>query len=610
MKHNKESFLNYLILKIACVILLFPFLSFSQTNGNNQQVKRLQRAIFIFNFAEQITWQNQEDHSEFKIGVLGPDRTFIDLSSLSKKRKINNKQVKLVRFNSVKDISNIQLLYVNKSFNFDIDYILNKISNQNVLLVSEDYSYKSSMINMINIGDTFEYEINTDLISQENLTIANSLSSYGISSSEKWKKLFKNTEVSLEQSEKLAVEKQVALKKNEQEIKNNREAIANQKNTITEQKDSIEAVQILANKRKRWLDLLSQENNLQKQKLNSKIEIEQELEKTILSQLEILKNQEDRVNSSKILLLTQEDSIKQQHIRIKENSQILKGKNDEIKTQRNFNYLLIGIALLSLLGAFLLYRIYSTKKRLSQTLKAKNAAIIKQTQELEAKNNELEQFAYIASHDLKEPLITISSLIDILVEDYGEKFDEEGRLSLGYVKESSDRMKMLIDAILSYSRLGKSRDYKNVDCNKIINILRADLSNVFTRTNTKLAVSNLPVIKGAELEIRLLFQNLISNGIKFIKPDVTPLIKIDSEQTEINGTKFWKFSITDNGIGIPEKHKERIFSIFQRLNSREEYEGTGIGLAHCKKIVESHGGKIWLESVVNKGTTFFFTIPV
>ena len=372
----------------------------------------------------------------------------------------------------------------------------------------------------------------------------------------------------------------------------------------------IKTVKSLANKRKKWLDLLSQENNLQKQALDSKIAIELELEQTILSQLEILKNQEVKINSSNALLLNQEDSIKQQQIKIKENSAILLGKNHEIKTQRNINYLLIGIVLLALLGAFLLYRNFKIKKELAETLKIKNAAILKQSKQLEVKNNELEQFAYIASHDLKEPLITISSLIDILVEDYGEKFDEEGRLSLIYVKESSDRMKKLIEGILSYSRLGKSKAFLDLDCNTLISILRADLSHVFKRTKTKLETSNLPVIKGDELEIRLLFQNLISNGIKFTKPDVTPLIKIDSEQTVINDVNFWKFSVTDNGIGIPEKHKERIFSIFQRLHSREEYEGTGIGLAHCKKIVESHGGKIWLESDVGIGTTFFFTIPV
>lgn len=265
---------------------------------------------------------------------------------------------------------------------------------------------------------------------------------------------------------------------------------------------------------------------------------------------------------------------------------------------------------MSLLAAFFIYKNYKANKKSSAILKAKNKDILRQSLELEAKNNELEQFAYIASHDLKEPLVTISSLIDLLVEDYGDKFDEEGRMNITFIQDSSDRMRKLIDAILAYSRLGKSKEYDSVNCNLVIKTLESDLQNVISRTNSKIETKNLPTINAAELEIRLLFQNLISNGIKFTKPNVTPLVTISAEETTINDSSFWQFAVKDNGIGIPEKHRERIFSIFQRLHSREEYEGTGIGLAHCKKIVESHGGKIWLTSQEGEGTTFYFTIPV
>jgi len=311
----------------------------------------------------------------------------------------------------------------------------------------------------------------------------------------------------------------------------------------------------------------------------------------------------------KLRLKKQSDSIASQNIEINENITILKDKDNTISTQRKYNYLLISLITLALIGAFLLYRNFNNKKKVAQTLKDKNSAILKQSLELEAKNSELEQFAYIASHDLKEPLVTISSLIDLLVEDYGDKFDEEGKMNLNFVQESSDRMRKLIDAILAYSRLGKSKKYENVDCNLVIKTLKDDLQNVIARTNSQIDVANLPIIKGAELEIRLLFQNLISNGIKFTKPDITPVVSITAEKIVSDDVNYWQFAVKDNGIGIAEKHKERIFSIFQRLHSREEYEGTGIGLAHCKKIVESHGGKIWLTSEENKGTTFYFTIP-
>jgi len=348
---------------------------------------------------------------------------------------------------------------------------------------------------------------------------------------------------------------------------------------------------------------------LQKQKLENKIILERELEKNILEQLAIVKSQEEKITASEQRLKQQSDSINNQKKEIKENATILLEKNDKISSQRKFNYLLIGLIGLSLIGAFIIYRNFKAKKKLAQTLNEKNIAILDQSIELEAKNNELEQFAYIASHDLKEPLVTISSLIDLLVEDYGDKFDEEGKTSLGFVKDSSVRMRKLIDAILAYSSLGKSKAYVNVDCNSIIETLKDDLQNIIERTNSKIVIEKLPIVKGAELEIRLLFQNLISNGIKFTKPDVDPIVSISAEKTIIEESNYWQFAVKDNGIGIDKKYQERIFAIFQRLHSRDDYEGTGIGLAHCKKIVESHGGKIWLTSEEGKGSIFYFTIP-
>lgn len=596
-----SHFKIFIIFLFGFVMLVFPKISNAQNTGN-EQVKRLQRAIYIFNFAQQVNWKNQDNIQVFEIGVLGPDRTIIDLKSLAQKRQIHGKNVKVKHFSSVKEVKNIQLLYVNKSFNFDIDYILNKISSKNILLVSEDYDYNASMINMVGVGDSFEYETNEKILNNENFTIANSLRQHAVSSSEKWKKLFKSSEASLEASKQSEAQKQAELN---EKVK----AIQNQKDTISAQQDSINAISTLANKRKEWIDLLSSESNLQKQELSSKIALERELEQVISSQLETLKIQESKIKKSTQRLKSQSDSIAFQTLEIKEKAATLESKDERIKSQRKFNYLLIALITLALLGSLLIYINYNTKKKLAQKLKEKNTAILKQSIELEAKNNELEQFAYIASHDLKEPLITISSLIDLLVEDYEDKFDEDGRTSLNFIQDSSNRMKKLIDAILAYSRLGKSKDYTAINCNLVLDTLKGDLQNAISRTNSQIIINTLPVINGAELEIRLLFQNLISNGIKFTKPNEPPIIEISANKININTIDFWQFAIKDNGIGIPEKHQERIFSIFQRLHSREEYEGTGIGLAHCKKIVESHGGSIWLTSEENIGTTFFFTVP-
>jgi len=254
---------------------------------------------------------------------------------------------------------------------------------------------------------------------------------------------------------------------------------------------------------------------------------------------------------------------------------------------------------------------YISNKKYLKILKQKSAVIYKQTQKLASQNKELEQFAYITSHDLKEPLNTISGLIVLLLEEYEDKLDEDGQMSLNFINESSLRMKSLIDSLLDYSRLGKIKEYNAIHTSNLIEAIKIDLGGMISKAKAKITTKNLPIITGSDVEIRLLFQNLISNGIKFIDPNTTPNIMISCIKTEDEELhKYWQFAVTDNGIGIPENYQDRIFAIFQRLHNREKYEGTGIGLAHCKKIVESHGGKIWLQSKEGIGTTFYFTIPI
>jgi len=155
MKQVLSHYIKFFFPFLFGIYLLFPQTVVAQ-NTNNEQVKRLQRAIFIFNFAEQVSWANQDDISEYKIGVLGQDRTYIDLKSLSQRRKIKKKPVNVLRFNSVREVKDVNILYVNKIYSFDLEYILTKIANKNILLVSEDYNFNSSMINMVNVGDSYD----------------------------------------------------------------------------------------------------------------------------------------------------------------------------------------------------------------------------------------------------------------------------------------------------------------------------------------------------------------------------------------------------------------------------------------------------------------------
>jgi signal transduction histidine kinase/ligand-binding sensor domain-containing protein len=226
-------------------------------------------------------------------------------------------------------------------------------------------------------------------------------------------------------------------------------------------------------------------------------------------------------------------------------------------------------------------------------------------QSLERKNKELEQFAYVASHDMQEPLRTTSSYVGLLQKQYSGRLDERADKYLTYIVQSSDRMKVLIKDLLDFSRIGVKSKTESVDCNSIIVDLRQDLEIAIQESGAQIKSCRLPIVTGYPTELKQLFQNLVVNAIKFRKPEQTPVINICAKQKQGS----WHFSISDNGIGIDSKHSEKIFIIFQRLHSRNVYEGSGIGLAHCKKIVELHGGKIWVESELSKGSTFHFTIP-
>ncbi len=229
----------------------------------------------------------------------------------------------------------------------------------------------------------------------------------------------------------------------------------------------------------------------------------------------------------------------------------------------------------------------------------------KHLKELENKNKELEQFAYIASHDLQEPLNTITSFINLFEAENKIKLNEEGKAYIGYIRKSADRMTELITDILEYSRIGGKSQLEIVDCNKIVKDVIDDMKASIIETNSEIEVDPLPTFKVYPVELRLLFQNLISNAIKFRKKDQQALIKIRYKKENTNH----HFIIEDNGIGLDEKYKDKIFVIFQRLHSSRDYEGTGIGLAHCKKIVEFHNGKIWVESTPKIGSKFHFILP-
>lgn len=224
--------------------------------------------------------------------------------------------------------------------------------------------------------------------------------------------------------------------------------------------------------------------------------------------------------------------------------------------------------------------------------------------QLESKNKELEQFAYIASHDLQEPLRTVASFVELLMEDYAGKLGADADTYLRYITDASQRMTQLIRGLLDYSRIGIQSRLESVDCEQLLRDVVKDLEVAIAECGGSVNWSDLPQLVTYGSELRQVFQNLLTNAIKFHKPDVKPVVRVSA----VHESGGWRFTVADNGIGIESQHLERIFLIFQRLHAREDYEGTGIGLAHCKKIVDLLGGRIWAESTPGEGSQFHFTV--
>jgi signal transduction histidine kinase len=241
------------------------------------------------------------------------------------------------------------------------------------------------------------------------------------------------------------------------------------------------------------------------------------------------------------------------------------------------------------------------------------AQLAEQALELQRSNAELEQFAYVASHDLQEPLRKVASFCQLLEKRYGDKLDERGTEYIRFAVDGAKRMQVLINDLLTFSRVGRLNPTETeVDLDATLDAALSNLGTAIEDSDAQIErrTKPLPQITGDPTLLTMLWQNLIGNAIKFRREGVVPHVVIDAEEGTEERDGSWVFTVSDNGIGIPDEFSDKVFVIFQRLHGRDAYTGTGIGLALCKKIVEHHGGSIWIDPYYTDGTRFRFTFPL
>ena len=243
----------------------------------------------------------------------------------------------------------------------------------------------------------------------------------------------------------------------------------------------------------------------------------------------------------------------------------------------------------------------STFKMLGRT----NMELESKVNQLRAQNDQLIQFNYATSHDLKEPINTVIGCASILKSEYAKNIDKEGIKFLDFTIKAADRMTELINGLSDYLKVGMKGQKKPTDLHALVSKVMEEMHGSIEQTNARISVSEMPVLQVNEVELKRVFQNLISNAIKYRKEEISPQIEIFSIKRE--ETDGWEFSIQDNGIGIKDKDFPRVFQLFRQLH-KDKYEGMGIGLAITRKVVEMHGGTIWVESEEGVGTKFLFTI--
>ena len=583
------------------ILSLLFLLLFMQGISHAQQLERYEIiSAYIYNFAKNIQWQDEEQISKFHFKVISKDNKIIkEFNKLAANKMLKGKAIKITAEEALTEIEHVQLIYISKDKKKNLVEIFDRIEGKNILLVSEAYDDKRIiMINFYETKDkTVQFEINKANIINQGLTVLSDMVLLGGTEVDV-AEIYRESQQSLRGLQKQLENLQQRQKDLQGRVEAGNIKIEQQQQLIEFQTASIDSQKNKLEVKKIELRNLFAEITRTHNTLNQKTQIITTREKEI-------EEQKKEVEKGVLKLSEQLGIMYQQNAEIDKQEKILKIQGITISTQQNILYLLGLIILLILILIFSIYKSYQKNKKAKKKISEQKSTLEKTLKQLQNANKELEAFSYSVSHDLRAPLRAIDGFSEILSDEYKDKLDEEAKRLINIIRKNTMNMNQLITDLLDFSRLGRQQ-VKTVKINikNLARVVYEDLRQLYPKREIKFKLEEIPSATGDINLIRLVFTNLISNAIKFSRHKKVPEIEIGFKKKEGNAFYYVK----DNGVGFEMKYVDKIFEVFKRLHTSEEFEGTGVGLAIVQKIIYKHGGKVVAEAKVNKGATFYFSL--
>jgi signal transduction histidine kinase len=574
-----------------------------------QQLKREEIiSAYIYNFAKNIAWPEEHGISAFQFLIISDDKDVNrEMANLASSQKLKGKPIRIAISESVVIPKDVQLIFITHGLKDLTEPVFRRIEGRKVLLISDGFDDKRNvMINLIGTKELrIKFEINKANIINQGLQVLPDMVLLGGTEIDV-AKLYKAGQDTLRIKERKIAGLQrhldsldAHIEATYKEIEAQNRFIARQSQFIAQQNQSILGQQSQLGKQR---DTLSQQTASLGKSQN-----------LLKQQQGILRKQLEEVEKGKAVLSAQQAKIDEQDASILKQMKVLEEQDITIAAQKNIQRFLILIIVLVLGLTYSIYRGYRAKQRSNRLLqeqekqiKMLNHDLLERAVALENANKELESFSYSVSHDLRAPLRSIDGFSQAILEDYGDKVDEKGKDYLRRVRSAAQRMAQLIDDMLNLSRVTRNEmEFREIGLSEMARDIGEKLHKLEPGRRVEIIIEPGMTVRGDERLLRIALENLFDNAWKYTSKHATARIEFGARTSAGKRVFFLK----DDGAGFDMDHAKKLFGAFQRIHTNEEFPGTGVGLATVQRIIRRHGGEIWAESEVEKGATFYCTIP-